>query len=207
MSAPLEVTFCDERIPDHICLRNLRVSAIVGNDAWNRSKAQPVVISIKLSTDTREAASADDIRKTVSYGQICKEIMQLVEDNTEGFPSILGFHSCLHELATEQHWGGSALQISTLLPKGSLRAEGGLCLTSCATYHPTKAWPASRSYKFDINGLKIPCIIGVNTHERLEKQLVVVDITLNKHLENSQTYKLTKTIATVSRAYGFQYPI
>ena len=204
MCDPIDGKFLDRRVPDHVCLRNLRLSAIIGNDAWNRRKAQPVVVSVKLSIDTREAASTDDIEKTVSYGQMCKDIMQAVEENTEGFPSILEFNSHLYELATEKHWGGSALQTSTLLLKGSLCAEGGICLTSCTTYHPTDPWLATRSHKFDINGLKIPCIIGVNAHERLEKQLVVVDITLYNYYQQSSVQNLTKTIATVSLVYHFR---
>ena len=204
MSVPLQVPFLDHRLPDHICLRNLHLSAIIGNDAWNRRKAQPVVVSVKLSTDTTEAASTDDIKKTVSYGQMCKDIMQAVEENTEGFPNILGFNLYVHELADKKLWGGSALQISTLLPKGSLRAESGVCLTSCATYRLFDPWSARRSFKFDINGLRIPCIIGVNAHERLEKQLVVVDISLNKYYPHLPVHNLTKTIATVSLVCHFR---
>ena len=201
MAAPLEVRFPDHRIPacDHICLRNLHLSAIVGSDAWNRRKAQPVVVSVKLSVDTTETASTDDINKTVSYGQMCKDIIRAVEENAEGFPSILEFDSYLHELAQKKLWKGSALQISILLPKGLLRAEGGLCLTSCSTYLSDAS---TRSYKFDINGLKIPCIVGVNAHERLERQLVIVDLTLDYFY--SQVHNLTKNIATVSLVYHFR---
>ena len=195
MAAPLETTFLDSSIPDSICLRNLHLSAIIGNDAWNRQKAQPVVLSVKLSTTITSAGATDDIRKTTSYGQICKDIMQAVEEKAEGHENIVEFNLYLFDLAREKLWGGQALQISILLPKASLRAEGGICLTTHYTYPSNDGTIGRGSRRFDISCLKIPCIIGVNAHERREKQLVVVDISLSEY--TPKLHNLTKTIVKV----------
>ena len=164
---------------DHIYLRNLRLSAIVGRDAWDRAKPQPIVVSVRLSRDISAAGLSDSIRDTVSYGQVCKDIMEFVQERREGFESILNLNDQIDKLAMRKQWGGIELQISTVLPKGSLRAEDGLGLSSF--YLGTASERASESSKewFSIGGLKLPCIIGVNTHERLEKQLVTINLRIN----------------------------
>lgn len=164
---------------DTIFLRNLQVSAVIGPDAWNRpDKPQPVLLSLQLQIDTTAAGNSDNIKNTFSYGQICKDITAKLDGKT--FASIDHLTSDLAGLA--DNWPGETLRLRALAPKGMLRVEGGfgreLFLRRVET--KTHGWKTLNwhvgSHEWVIQGLKLSCIIGVNPHERVEKQNVAIDL-------------------------------
>ena len=160
---------------DVIYLRNLRVSVIVGRDAWQRPlKPQPLIISVRLKFDVKDAGYSDDIKQTTSYGLMCKDILGIIEDMSP-FDDLLNVHYCIADLAFKG-WGGTALQISAKAPKGSLRAEGGVECQSMFIGNDFNA----ESNVWLIRDLKLACIIGVNDHERLKKQIVVINLRFAK---------------------------
>ncbi|MCJ1399452.1 trifunctional dihydropteroate synthetase [Xylographa trunciseda] len=164
---------------DVIFLRNLRLSAIVGIDAWGRAaKAQPVILSISLQQDLVNAATGDDINQTVSYGRICKDVMKFVEE-TKAFDDLLTFNVLLCNVASLNKWGGGNMDVLTILPKASLRAEGGLGLHT-SFLGGNERIIDDNSIKFLVKDMKLCCIIGVNPHERLSKQLVVVNLVVQE---------------------------
>lgn len=173
---------------DSIYLRNLHVIAIVGKDAWQRpSKSQPILLSIRLFTDITVAAESDDINKTTSYGKICKDVQNFI-DAKRSFDHLLDLNISISDLASTMKWGGTDLHIISLAPKALLMAEGGLQLLTVFKHLPGDAVDPSthrvmRDTAISVHGLKCACIIGVNPHERLKKQVVVVS--LNFALHNS----------------------
>jgi len=161
---------------DYIFLRNLQLSAIVGEDAWGREgKIQPAVISLRLRKNIDAAGQSDNINDTVSYGQICKEIMGVVEAQNKkgGFGNMDDLCNSIKELAVE--WGGTTIYIRLVLPKASLHASGGvgLELDRSQPFHPGQV-----TMNYLVNDLRVSCIIGVNAHERLTKQVVIVNLQL-----------------------------
>ena len=163
---------------DCIYLRNLHLSAIVGKDAWQRpSKPQPLIISIKLFRDIADAGETDDISKTSNYGQICKDVQAFMQ---EGFPNLRHLSRQLVFLAASKKWGARDLHITLTLPKGLLRAEKGIqheLITGCQPriFIEDSTTPLAQE-TWSINDIKLACIIGVNAHERLKKQIVVVSL-------------------------------
>lgn len=165
---------------DTISLRNLHMTAIIGPDAWSRpGKPQPIVLTVKLLFDTTSAGTSDEIAHTFSYGQMCKDVTTLSDGH---FRNIDDLTSNLVSIALAKKWPGESLRISLVAPKALLRVEGGLgrevtlrkqCIKSEAVKQ--QVWDLER-HTWLVTGLKVACIIGVNPHERLEKQQVTINL-------------------------------
>ncbi|KAL8759340.1 MAG: hypothetical protein Q9184_003654 [Pyrenodesmia sp. 2 TL-2023] len=164
---------------DTIYLRNLHISAIIGPDAWGRKdKLQPVLLNIRLKIDTTTASTSDDINDTFSYGQVCKEITSQLDG--KAFDNLQHLITVLTTFAA--FWPGEDTKLQALAPKALLRVEGGLELSHTIRKkdrYEENGVPQVRhvdTRSWSIKGLKLACIIGVNKHERLEKQSVNVDL-------------------------------
>ena len=161
---------------DTISLRNFHMTAAIGPDAWNRlGKLQPVVLTLKLLIDTTSAGKSDEIGHTFSYGQMCKDVAVL---SGKHFRSVDDLMHHFVATAISAQWPGESLQISLVAPKALLRVEGGLgrevtLRKQLVGEQPT--WTSERQVWL-IKQLKVACIIGVNPHERLEKQQVTIDL-------------------------------
>ncbi|KAI4183731.1 MAG: hypothetical protein L6R41_005227 [Letrouitia leprolyta] len=164
---------------DTIYLRNLNLSAIIGPDAWGREgKVQPIVLNVRLKIDTTSASTSDDINDSFSYGQVCKEITNQLDG--KAFNNLQHLITVLTTFAA--FWPGEDTKLQALAPKALLRVEGGLEITHSIRKkerYEENGVPQVRhvdTRSWSIKGLKLACIIGVNKHERLEKQSVNVDL-------------------------------
>lgn len=166
---------------DTIFLRNLTLQATLGRDAWNRpNKAQPIILTIHLALNTSLTAQTDNLAHTFSYGQLCNDITAKIAN--QSFDSLDHLTTNLASIA--EAWPGEEIKISALAPKALLRAEGGfsrdLVLRRQSLVHEGTellVWHVV-CHRWMIRGLKPACVIGVNAHERLEKQIVVLDLVL-----------------------------
>ena len=176
---------------DCICLRNLHLTAIVGLDAWERQKPQQVILSLRLQADLKNAGTSDNIVETTSYGKICKDILGFVAAH-DRFTNLEDMSLWICMLAHQKKWGGSCIYLNINLPKGSLRAENGLSFeTVCMLSRDlNECRISSNARKFYINDLRLACIIGVNAHERLTKQFVMVSLVIidNRTVPGIQPY-------------------
>ncbi len=171
---------------DTIFLNNLRLSAVIGPDAWNRQdRPQPIILSLQLQIDNSSAGNVDDIRNTFSYSQICKDVTAKLKSNK--FMSIDHLTSELAGLADS--WPGEALKMQALAPKGMLRVEGGFGREFSLKRIETKTnnfktlnWHVG-SHEWFIKGLNLACIIGVNPHEWREKQNISIDLRIQGEAE------------------------
>ncbi len=174
------------RILDTIYLRDLQLSAIVGPDAWNRQdKAQLITLNLQLQLDTSNASISDDITHTFSYGHICKDVTAKVDGKV--FPSLNHLVIDIADLAN--NWPGEILSVQAVAPKGLLRVDKGygrnVLLRRVEVIDKGfrhLQWRVDTLGWF-IKGLKLACIIGVNPHERLEKQSVSIDLELPGEME------------------------
>ena len=166
---------------DTISLRALHTSAIIGPDAWARPrKSQPLILSVALTHDTASAGASDNVTDTFSYGQMGKEVVAKVEGGE--FSSIEHITQIIAIIAED--WPGTNLKIIAMAPKALLRVKGcfgrEVVLSRKRTAEGESQpllWHLDR-HEWFIRGLDLACVIGVNDHERLEKQGVVVDLTL-----------------------------
>ncbi|KAI4133539.1 MAG: hypothetical protein LQ347_002146 [Umbilicaria vellea] len=202
---------------DEIYIQNLRLSAIVGPDAWHRlHKPQPVTLSARLHINTSAAGSSDDIRETVSYGEICKVITACIE-GYESFSCIRQLGWRISALAEEQKWGGEKFEVEVILPKGLLRAEGGIGFRCCVVRNrdgqgTEPQWRDGEDFEWLIKDLNLACVIGVNPHERVEKQSVLINLCIlscfidDYELDHTQDHwqKLVKRNCEVIESSAFE---
>ena len=185
---------------DTISLRSLSTQAILGPDSWARPKPQPLLISLSLSTDTTTAAHTDSLAQSFSYGVMAKDVLAAVADKS--FTSI---DHVTHDIARlADRWPvGDTLRIVARAPKALLRSTQGLerevslrrGYSNSNNHHhhtaevveeeskqhphtPPQPWQIS-SHSYTISGLRPACIIGLNPHERLEKQDVLIRIRIH----------------------------
>ena len=165
---------------DAISLRNLHMTAVIGPDAWNRpGKPQPIVLTLKLMIDTTPAGTSDEIAHTFSYGQMYKDVTALSDRH---FHSIDEITSTLVNIAGSREWPGESLQISLFAPKALLRVEDGLGREVTLQKQQIESGAAKKQiwgammHSWLIKKLQVACIIGVNPHERLEKQHVMINL-------------------------------
>ena len=160
---------------DSIYLRNLQLSAVVGLDAWGRAgKLQPVVLSLRLCRDTLRAGETDEIKDTFSYGQMCKEVTASVDGKS--FADVEAINGNIGRLSNA--WAGETLECQVTLPKALLRVDGGLGRETVMQRYAANEWLLLSS-QWTLRKIKTACIIGVNAHERLEKQGVNIDLCLS----------------------------
>jgi len=169
------------RILDTIYLRGFQLSAVIGPDAWNRpGKPQPITLFIQLQLDTSSASTSDDITHTFSYGHICKDVTAKLDGKV--FPGLNDLVVGIADLA--KNWPGEILKVQAVAPKGLLRVDEGYAREVLLRRVEVidrgfghLQWRVDTLGWF-IKGLKLACIIGVNPHERLEKQNVCIDLKL-----------------------------
>ena len=116
---------------------------------------------------------------------MCKHILAHVD--AKEFLSLDDLTTQLAQVADA--WPGEMLKVGVVAPKALLRAEGGLGREVLLRRGVVGrqmgrgegegggGW-CVESHEWVINSLKIACVIGVNEHERLEKQVVSIDLRL-----------------------------
>ena len=62
-----------------IRITDLKLKAIIGINAWERTTKQDVIINLELDFDASKAAQSDDIQDTVDYKALKKRIIDLVK--------------------------------------------------------------------------------------------------------------------------------
>ncbi|KAJ2352780.1 trifunctional dihydropteroate synthetase [Coemansia erecta] len=75
---------------DKIIFRDLQVRTTLGNDSWERKKAQPLVITAEIHTSISSAGKADKVTDSVHYGIACKRVTTFAESN-HGLQSLEAF--------------------------------------------------------------------------------------------------------------------
>ncbi|EUC28739.1 hypothetical protein COCCADRAFT_8931 [Bipolaris zeicola 26-R-13] len=160
---------------DKIMVQNLEVVVNSGKDVWGREKKQRAFISVILTlgkqfTSASSTDSVDD--STVHYGILSKAIQAKFGNATSAWTSTSALSAavsqCVRDVAgsTEIY----AIETNVCYQKGSMLGEGAGHTTSCIEKSGT------RSSVLYLRNVRIPCLIGVNANERLQKQPVDVNI-------------------------------
>jgi len=67
---------------DKLLVSDLLLRCIIGINEEERLNKQDVIIQITLYTDTTKAGQSDDIKDTVNYRTITKEVIAMVENSS-----------------------------------------------------------------------------------------------------------------------------
>ena len=63
---------------DHVIIRELRVTCIVGVLPAERTAAQEVVVSLEVGTDTAPAARSGELDRTIDYAALAERARELI---------------------------------------------------------------------------------------------------------------------------------
>jgi FolB domain-containing protein len=156
---------------DQIFIDSLRLKCTCGPDAFGRLKPQPVLLSMRLGTLIARAAASDCVELSVDYSALSKQLSNL-ENKT--FKSAAEMVDEAAELAL-QHDGVGKVSVDISLEKAFLRAKKAKLERVVWNEDGRKLG----SWKYSIEGVEVPVIIGIeeNRHERTQKQMVNIDLT------------------------------
>jgi len=162
-------------VTDKIVVQNLSVNVNAGVDVWGREKTQRALITVTLclAKPFASAAEADALDKsTVHYGILSKAIHAVINAELPAHLSTIELAGKLVASARETAGGTpmASIKVDVKYPKGTMLGEGA-CLSHGYIENDDKVLTV-----LYLENLKIPCLIGVNSNERLRKQPVVVNV-------------------------------
>lgn len=180
---------------DTVFINSLSATAITGKDAWNRPTPQPITISAVLKTDFHEASRTDNLKYSLNYAVICRNISEFMRSNEhKNFKSMGNIAESVAEVVLDEKKGGGVeAEISVTSTKSEIRSNSIEYKLSRSTLPDFVAKPD----EIHVNGLKLLTIIGVFTFERLKKQLVDIDLSLS--LQNNSSIAIHDVIDEVTQ--------
>lgn len=164
------------RFPDQVFIDDLNATALVGIDAFGNVKAQPVKIStvIPVVGTITSAAEADEVdQSTIHYGELRKAILRDVRSAATKEHLSLDDLASLVAATVRELAGARAEQfkVGICLPKASAWGTGIRYYLFCGKSSGQRCGQA-----LQIENLRVHAIIGVNSHERLTRQPVIVNV-------------------------------
>ncbi|PPQ68242.1 hypothetical protein CVT25_005311 [Psilocybe cyanescens] len=178
---------------DVVFVDTLRVSANIGRDWWGKARAQPVEITVYLhlkESYLKTSGESDNVLDSVHYGHLTKTISNLIKarssepqgEGDTGFADADDLIQAVSERAFDLA-GEAASEVRVVLgvPKMILLASSFSIDSTIVNGKPDFV----SSKKVFVNDIVLPVIIGVNPHEREEKQRVVINILFYENNEST----------------------
>jgi dihydroneopterin aldolase len=161
---------------DRITVQNLQVTANAGTDVWGRKKAQPalITVTVTLAQQFASASSTDTVdNSTIHYGTLSKAVKAHLQELSSTWIStahvLYSIHNTVANVADRTPF--FAIETSICLPKASMFGDAIVYSES-----RTSKDEFGMSSVLHLRNIRIPCVIGVNSNERLQKQPVVVNL-------------------------------
>lgn len=184
-----------------VFLKNMPFMLPIDRDAWCRGdKTQPVNITLRVNhvKSIYDAAATDNVSKSLDYGKLYKTIQSELGD----LPDSSNPLNIARQVLASVKLPGTHCFVEVDLPKAALRAEGGVRLT---VDRDNDVRPTNDHEMLYIRDIKCACIIGVNPHERREKQIVIVNLVFDDAPEFSPGSKIDITDPYTAFAAMTQY--
>lgn len=187
---------------DKVFINNLAATAITGSDAWNRPTAQPLSITVELDTDFSKASETDNLKFSLNYAVISRNILEFMKLNElKNFKSLQNVGEEVSKVVLdENNGGGEQATVSVKSSKSEIRADW---IEYRLTRHRNKNLEVLDSV--NVNKLRLLTIIGVFTFERLKRQLVDIDLSIDllpNH--NVQIHQIMDEITTYVEDSNFK---
>ena len=77
---------------DIIFVKDLRIDALIGVNAWERRIRQTISVDLEMGFDIRKAAASDDIADTLDYKAASKRVETIVQDTAYQLVEALAEH-------------------------------------------------------------------------------------------------------------------
>ena len=165
---------------DKISISNLNILANAGYDCWGRPKMQPIdiTVTISLARDVSSAAAHDSVDdSTVHYGDLSKVIVARTKQHEGQWLSPDDFAQIILLAAigsSPKPAAIAATQLTVHFPKSTLLGEGISLLL-----HHSPSLDITSPVLF-LKNIRIPALIGVNAHERNQKQMVMISLWVDR---------------------------
>lgn len=165
---------------DFLILEELKLSAVNGVDGWERTKAQPLILSLKLGLDI---ASNDQIE--LNYSTVAKQVGEFTSNSQ--YKSMEELADGIADLCLQKaKW----VQVRLEKPKALLHADAAGVLINRPMTH-------QEPDQLYISNLQVNAILGINPWERESKQKIILSLNIYD-MANSFSYR---TIARVLDEY------
>lgn len=229
MSQPLQTTWQVQKAAGEpaaiIRVRNLQLTIEGPHDAWGRQgRPQPMLISaeVSLSQPFGSSSSTDVVAAdTVHYGLLSKAILGTIKHYEEtkqiASMSLYALLDVIWAHLTGLYLNGvrarsevknpflslgvmSSLTVTVDLPKASLLGSA-VSLSAMTRYEEGDDgnYIQGQALALTLKELRVPTLIGVNDNERLAKQVVVANISLEKFRDYKDNYtQLEAVVVEVS---------
>ena len=156
-------------LQDSILLRDIKVNATIGPDRWGKVRPQPTLVSVRLTLSLVEAATNDDLDKTVNYGLLTKDILKVAEKEYRNAPELgRAVLALIQQTVSDGRLLSTEVNVEAL--NQFLTAHSLLATISY------DAKDGSLKETTTVKDLQLYTIIGVNPPERIHKQLVVTNV-------------------------------
>ncbi|CAF1481583.1 unnamed protein product [Adineta ricciae] len=188
---------------DTILINNLSATAIIGNDAWNQPTPQPIQISVKLNTDFHQASVSDNLKYSLNYAVLSRNVLEYMKDNEyKNFKSLGNIAENVSRILLDpKKGGGHQVEVIVRSSKSEIRADN-------VEYKLNRTRDGRIDSIFDelnVNGLKLLTIIGVFTFERLQKQYLDIDFSIKIFPEsNVSIHKLIEDVSQYVESSSFK---
>ncbi|KAG0668961.1 trifunctional dihydropteroate synthetase [Maudiozyma exigua] len=160
---------------DHIHINNLAIQTICGPDLWHRLAPQHCKISLTIDTDFSKCSSTDDLKHSLNYAVLCRDITSHVNSKNDWkhIHSLSG--SIYQHLQNKYQQSIESMEVIVKNEDCHLRTKN---IESIAKepHHSV----------LQINDLEVFAIIGIFTFERLQRQKVSLNITVQTQKSESQ---------------------
>ncbi|KAF9439304.1 trifunctional dihydropteroate synthetase [Entomortierella beljakovae] len=180
---------------DKICIRDLTVRNIIGVDAWERCKRQPVIINMTVYTSVSQAGDTDHLPYSIHYGVLCKTVEAHSEKSE--FRSVEALADSIARVVIFK-CHAPRVTIKVEKPRALLHAaSAGVEITRSRSDYTEEelAGTVSCPIRFNqqdtifVKDLRLSCIIGVNPWEREEEQVVVLNLQIYPGMDDSPDRK------------------
>jgi FolB domain-containing protein len=143
----------------------------------NQAVEQPISVSVSIIYDVSPAARTDDLFLSLDYSVLTKSIRKCVESQSfSGLRDVSRHISDALATALVDFLDGLQVHLKVVQLKSPLYTKT-VSIEHLATFRSDRSWVPSQITHF-VEDLSCSSIIGVNPHERVEKQDVVVNLAI-----------------------------
>lgn len=165
---------------DKILITDLCLPLQIALDHWSRPQPSPHSISLVISAPLASPASIDDLPpSSINYSTTSKAIVALCQG--QAWTSL---EECAEAIASCV-MGLGAVTVKVIL-EGRKVLSGGT-VKVVITRSKVQRKGNEEIDRLELEGIQVRCIIGLNPQERLEKQDVVIDLSIPLPLSGPTT--------------------
>ena len=182
---------------DLVLIDKLQVQGITGRDYWKRPTIQPLEVSISLQTDFKASSVSDDLKHSLNYAVISRNVLEFFEKNRgTNFKSFINVANRVSEVVLdEKRGGGNESNVVISGKKTEIKAKEIQAIVSRVKSNGVIQRPSTTNDLIAIKSLTVPTIIGVFTFERFQKQYVSLDLDISISHSDVDVYRIIEDVA------------